>query len=321
MFSLNLRMSVLVIILFSIIYMIVSIFMHLMGITGFVFYVVIALVVMGIQYMLGPKIVEMMMRIQYIKREDDRELFDMVEDLSRRAKIPLPKIGIAQSSMPNAFAFGRSLKDSRVCVTRGIMNLLEKDEIEAVLAHEISHLKNRDVLFITLLSVIPLIMYRIAFHFLFFGRFSRRGRDNNNSTLAVGLAALVFYFITNLIVLYGSRVREYFAERGAVKLGVNPSALASALYKLVYGSAKTPKESLKQIEGIKAFFLNDPSRARREISDLAQIDINRSGTIDPFELEALKRKEINLNFSDRLMELLSTHPNMLKRIKHISSYK
>jgi len=268
--------------------------------------------------MLGPKIVEWTMRVKYIGRHDNPRLFQMVESLSNRANIPMPRIGIAQIQIPNAFAFGRGIKDGRICVTQGILALLGDDELKAVLGHEISHLKNRDVLTITLLSVIPMIMYRIAWQFLFFGR---RRDSRGGNTVLIGLVAFVFYFITNLLVLYASRIREYFADRGSVSLGNKPSALASSLYKLVYGSARINPESLKESEGLKAFFVNDPSAARKEIKELSQLDLDKSGTIDQSELELLQNTSVKLNFGDKMMEVLSTHPNMLKRIKKLSEYR
>jgi heat shock protein HtpX len=282
----------------------------------FTFYLVISVVMMVIQYMLGPKLVEWGMRVKYVKKEEYPKLYAMVESLAVKANIPTPRIGISQVSLPNAFAFGRTMKDGRVCVTEGILNLLNEEELKAVLGHELSHLKNRDVLTITLLSVIPIILYRIAWSFLFYRR-----RDNQGGAVLIGLAALLFYFITNLLVLYASRIREYFADRGSVLLGNKPSTMATSLYKLVYGSARMSKDSLKDVEGLKAFFVNDPSRASSEIKELAQLDLDRSGTIDPSELELLKTQEVKLKFGDKLMELLSTHPNMLKRIKRISEYK
>jgi len=319
MLSLNLRMSLLLIILFGIVYVIVTLFMSALGVTSFYFYVIFAFIIMFIQYWIGPKMVEWMMRVRYVSREEYPWLHQMVEELSKKAKIPTPKIGVSYINIPNAFAFGRGLKDGRVCVTQGILHLLNKEELKAVLGHEISHLKNHDVLFITLLSVIPLILYRIFFHLLFFGPYSRR-REGGSYVILLGLVAFLFYFITNLLVLYASRIREYFADKGSVALGNSPSSLATALYKLVYGAAKAPKEQLQEIEGIKAFFLNDLSRARKEIRELAELDLDKSGTIDSYELKELRRKEVALSFSDRLMETLSTHPNMLKRIKHLSSY-
>jgi len=289
-------------------------FLH---VTGFSFYLILSLVIMFIQYMLGPKIVEWSMKVKYIKRQDNLRLFQMVESLSSRANIPMPKIGIAQIGIPNAFAFGRGIRDGRVCVTQGILSLLGDDELRAVLGHELSHIKNRDVLTITILSVIPMIMYRIAWQFLFFGR----RRDSRGNTVLIGLAAFVFYFVSNLLVLYASRIREYFADRGSMALGNKPAALASSLYKLVYGSARMSPEALKESEGLKAFFLNDPSKARKDISELSHLDLDRNGTIDQKELELLQGKKIALGFGDRMMELLSTHPNMLKRIKRLCEYK
>lgn len=319
MWSLKLKMWLLVTLLFGIIYaLIVVIGRSFLRVGDFSFYLIISLVMMVIQYMLGPKIVEWSMHVKYIKREENPRLFQMVESMSRLANIPMPRIGIAQIDIPNAFAFGRSVKDGRVCVTAGIMRLLNDEELKAVLGHELSHLKNRDVLTITLLSVIPMVMYRIAWNFLFYGR---RRDERGSNTVLIGIAAFLFYFITNLLVLYASRIREYFADQGSVQLGNPPKALASSLYKLAYGSAKLSPESLKQSEGLKAFFINDPSQGRKEVLELSQLDLDKSGTIDAAELALIKNAEIRLKLGDKMMELLSTHPNMLKRIKKLSQHQ
>jgi len=318
MFFLKLRMFLLVAVLFAIIYAVIVMIGAYLGVSNFYFYLGISLALMFIQYLIGPKIVEWSMHVKYIKRQDNPKLFQMMESLVMKADIPMPRIGIAEIQLPNAFAFGRTIKDGRICVTRGILSLLSDEELKAVLGHELSHLKNRDMLTITILSVIPMIMYRIAWHFLFFGR--RRDERGGNTAL-IGLAAFLFYFITNLLVLYASRIREYFADRGSIELGNQPSTLASSLYKLAYGAARTNKESLKEVEGLKAFFVNDPSRALNEVRELAQLDLDRSGTIDAGELDVLRNKEVRLNLGDRLLEALSTHPNMLKRIKQLSTYR
>ena len=317
MFALQMRMWILVGVLFAIIYAIVVVVGTTLGLTNFYFYLFISFAMMFVQYLIGPKIVEWTMQIKYVKREEYPELFRMVEDLAQRANLPMPKICVSQMPIPNAFAFGRGIRDGRVCVTEGIMRLLNDEELKAVLGHELAHIKNRDVLTITLLSVIPMILYRIAWNFMFFGGDRRNERSGNNTAL-IGFAALIFYFVTNLLVLYASRVREYFADRGSIELGNKPSALASALYKLVYGSARIDKDVVREAEGLKAFFINDPSRALNEFRELSQLDLDKSGTIDGSELMALRNKTVHLNFGDKLMELLSTHPNMLKRIKQLS---
>lgn len=320
MWYLKMRMYLLLTALFAIVYAAVSMIGFSMGIHNFYFYLILCGVFMFIQYMIGPKIVEWSMKVKYVSQEEAPELHRMIEDLAQRAGIPKPKIGISPVNLPNAFAFGRSMADGRVCVTKGILNLLNKEELRAVLGHEISHIKNRDVLTITFLSVIPIVLYRIAFHFLFFGAYGRR-RSSGRNTALIGLLALLFYFIANLLVLYASRIREYFADRGSILLGNTPSAMATALYKLVYGSARMKKDALKETEGLKAFFVNDPSRARNEIKELSQLDLDKNGTIDPFELDHLRTQEIKLTFGDHLLEILSTHPNMLKRIKQLSAYQ
>lgn len=318
MFALQMKMTLLLGVLFAIIYGVIVAVGTYAGVGNFYFYLAISLGLMMVQYFIGPKIVEMTMQVRYVSKKDYPGLFHMVESLAMRAGIPTPKIGISPTHLPNAFAFGRGIKDGRVCVTSGILKLLDEEELKAVLGHEISHLKNRDVLTITILSVIPMILYRLAFHFLFFGN---RRQDRSSNTVLIGIAAFVFYFITNLLVLYASRIREYFADRGSVSLGIRPASLASALYKLVYGAARMDKEELREVEGIKAFFASDPSQAWQEIRELKQLDKDRSGTIDTGELELIRNKKIKLSSADKFMELLSTHPNMLKRIKQLSEYR
>jgi heat shock protein HtpX len=145
-------------------------------------------------------------------------------------------------------------------------------------------------------------------------------RQGGGYAALIGFGAFLLYFITNLLVLYGSRIREYYADLGSVQLGNMPHHLASALYKLVYGNARfKDKEELKRVEGVKAFFVNDPSRAWYEVRELSEIDRDMSGTIDYDELMALRQKKVRLGTADKLMELFTTHPNMLKRIKHLST--
>ncbi len=313
---LKLRLYLIMTVLFAIIYGLVVFAMNMLGMAGlgsFYFYAILASVMMFIQYMIGPKMVEWSMGVKYVNEQEAPALHRMVAELARDARIPKPRIGIARTNLPNAFAFGRWASDGRVCVTEGIMNLLDEKELRAVLGHEMSHLKHRDVVVITMISVIPMICWYLAWNFLFSG-----GRDRGNQVL-IGIAALVIYFISNLLVLYVSRIREYYADEGSVQLGNAPHHLASALYKLVYGSARFPKDSIKQVEGMKAFFASDPSRAASEIRELSQLDLDGSGTIDQNELMALRTRPVKVSTTDKLLEMLSTHPNMLRRIQRLST--
>lgn len=307
---LQIRMYLLLGVMFSIVYALAVVLIP----GTFITYGIIASIMLFIQYLIGPSMVKWSMGIREVSEKEAPQLHMMVGSLAQRAGIKKPKIGISSKPIPNAFAYGNFFTGGHVCVTEDIMRILSRDELMAVLGHEISHLKNRDVAVITALSVIPTILWYIAWSTIW----SRGGRDRGNQ-IAIGLVAFALYFLTNLLVLYGSRIREYYADRGSVSLGNAPHHLATALYKLVYGSAKVPHDTLRSAEGYKAFFLNDPSRARSEITELRAVDADLSGTIDSEELRAIRSAKINVSTGDKLMEALSTHPNMLKRIKHLST--
>jgi len=315
------RMWLLMAVMFGILYGVIVGIGTWMDAGSAMIYIILAFVFLGLQYLIGPAIVGWTMRVKWVTEKEEPELHNMVAKLASAAGIPKPKVGISQLNMPNAFAFGRTRGDGRVCVTRGILKLLSRDELNAVLGHEISHIKHRDMAIITLLSAIPLIMYWIAFSFMFRGMFGGGSRQGGSSyAMLIGFGAMILYFITNLLVLYGSRIREYYADQGSIRLGCQPHHLATALYKLAYGDARyRDSEELKRVEGVKAFFVNDPSRAWNEINELKQVDSDMSGTIDFDELLVLREKKIRLGTGARMMEIFTTHPNMLKRIKHLSS--
>jgi len=322
--GLQMKMWLLMALMFGILYGVITGIGTWMGAGNALFYLVLASLFIGFQYLIGPSLVQLMMRVKWVSEREEPELHQMVGELAERAGIPKPRVGISRLAIPNAFAFGKTLRDGRVCVTQEIQRLLNKDQLKAVLGHEISHLKNRDMIIITLLSVIPLMLYWLAWSTLWGEMFGRR-REGGGYAVLIGLGAMLLYFVTNLLVLYGSRIREYYADRGSVKLGSSPQHLATALYRLVYRSAqlrRNPqvKQELKRVEGVKAFFLNDVSRAQNEIRELKEIDKDLSGTIDPNELAELRLKRVKLRGVDKMMELFTTHPNMLKRIKHLAHF-
>ena len=315
------RMFLLVAVLFGILYGVITGIGTWMGAGSAVSYIVLGFVFLGIQYLIGPALVGWTMKIKWVSEKEAPELHQMVAELAESANLPKPRVGISRLAIPNAFAFGRIRRDGRICVTQGILKILSRDELKAVLGHEIAHIKHRDMAVITLISVIPMIMYWIAFSMMFRGMLGGGGRQGGGSyAILIGFGAFILYFITNMLVLYGSRIREYYADQGSVKLGNMPHDLATALYKLAYGDARyRNSEELKRVEGVKAFFVNDPSRAWGEINELKQVDRDMSGTIDYDELMELRQKTVKLRTGDKMMELFTTHPNMLKRIKHLST--
>jgi len=308
---LTLRLWIATILLFGILFAIIAGISTFFGFGGPLVFAMFAVVMVIGQYLLGPKIVEMVMHVHYVSPEEAPNLHAIIDELAMNANIPKPKVGIAEINLPNAFAFGKSKKDGRVCVTRGILNILDEEELKAVLGHEISHIRHNDMAVMTLISVVPLICYYIFIVTLFDG-------DSDSGFGMIGLVALAGYLLGNLLVLFVSRVREYYADEGSVEIGGKPHKLASALYKLVYGTASINKNEVKEVEGVKAFFVNDISDARNEISDLQQLDQNMDGVISPEELAQLRDTPIKIGTGSKIMELLSTHPNMVKRIKKLS---
>jgi heat shock protein HtpX len=253
-FMLTLRLLLATILLFGILYAIITAICSYLGFGGPWVFAILAIVIVFSQYMIGPKMVETVMRVRYVSPQEAPNLHTMIEELAMNAGIPKPKIGISETNIPNAFAFGRTKGDGRVCVTRGIMNLLDEEEMKAVLGHEISHIRHYDMAVMTLISVVPLICYWIFISTLF--------SDSENDAGIIGIAAFVGYLLSQLLVLFVSRVREYYADQGSVEIGAKPHKLASALYKMVYGSVNLNKTELKQVEGVKAFFVNDISDAQ-----------------------------------------------------------
>jgi len=321
--GLQMRMWLLVVLMFGILYGVITGIGSYMGVGSATSYIILAVLFMGFQYLIGPSMVSLMMRVKWVSEREEPELHRQVAELAQKAGIPKPKVGVSQRAIPNAFAFGRTIRDGRVCVTQGIQRLLSKDELKAVIGHEISHLKHRDMMIITLLSVIPLILYWIAFS-LMWGGMSGGRRQGGGYAALIGMGAFLLYFLTNLLVMYGSRIREYYADERSVKLGNPPQHLASALYKLVYSSAQLKRdpraqEELKRVEGVKAFFLNDVSRALNEVRELREVDQDLSGTIDQNELLTLRSGEVKLGRAEKMMEIFATHPNMLKRIKRLAT--
>jgi heat shock protein HtpX len=155
-------MWLLVALLFAILYGVISAVGTYIGEGGAGLYIVLAFIMLGIQYLIGPSMVQMMMKVKWVSEQEEPELHRMIAELSERADLPKPRIGVSQLGIPNAFAFGRTLRDGRVCVTEGIKGLLSRDELKAVLGHELAHLKHRDMIVITILSAIPLILYWVA---------------------------------------------------------------------------------------------------------------------------------------------------------------
>ncbi len=189
------------------------------------------------------------------------ELHAMIERLCVQADLPKPKIAVADTPMPNAFALGRSPKNSTVCATTGIMQLLSPAELEGVMAHELSHIANRDVMVMTLAGFFATIAAYIVQFGMFFG--GGGDDDDNPSFIVVFFVSLAVYVISFFLMQALSRYREYAADRGAAIVTGRPSALASALVKIDSGMAMIPKRDLRASGELAAFYIFPPGAGQK----------------------------------------------------------
>ncbi len=233
---------------------------------------VVALGLLAVQLFTSDKIAMGTMGVKEVSPAEEPELHGIIERLCVQADLPKPRVCVMEHQMPNAFAMGRSQKSATVCATRGILDLLSPAELEGVLAHELTHVINRDVMVMTLASFFAMVASLIVqFGFLFGGGFGggygRGSREAEEAMfVAIAVAALV-YAISFMLLRALSRYREFAADRGSAVLTGRPSALASALLKISGTMERIPGRDLRTVEGMSAFFIV-PARAKSSLMNL-----------------------------------------------------
>jgi heat shock protein HtpX len=186
------------------------------------------------------------------------EFHAMIERLCVQADLPKPKVAIAQTRMPNAFALGRSPKNATVCATTGIMELLSPAELEGVMAHELTHVANRDVMIMTLASFFATIAAYIVQFGAFFGGGGYSDDDDGPGFIAVFFVSIAVYLVSFFLMQALSRYREYAADRGSAIITGRPSALASALMKISSGMHRIPQQDMRAPQQLSAFYIFPP---------------------------------------------------------------
>jgi heat shock protein HtpX len=241
------------------------------------------------QLFLSDKLALAAMGAKVVSPAEAPGLHSMIERLCIQADLPKPRIAVADSDVPNAFAMGRSQKSAVVCATTAIIETLEPHELEGVMAHELTHVKNRDVMIMTIASFFASVASMITQFGFFFGGWGGGDDDGDGPGFAVVLlASFVVYIVSFFLMLALSRYREFSADRGAALITGRPSALASALMKLNGAMQRVPDQDLRQAERMNAFFII-PTSVKSSIHTLFL-------THPPMEkrIEALQRMESQL---------------------------
>jgi heat shock protein HtpX len=260
--------------------------------------VLFAVVMLSFQFFASDALALRAMGAKEVSPAEAPELHAMIERLCIQADIPKPKIAVVSSPVPNAFALGRSQKAATVCATTGIMDLLSPAELEAVMAHEITHIVNRDVMIMTLAGFFASIASMIVqFGFLFGGGgggyYGNSDDDDNSSVMMLILVSALVYAVSFLLMQALSRYREFAADRGSAVITGRPSALSSALLKLNGAMERTPTQDLRAAGEMNAFFIV-PANVKNSIYGLF-------ATHPPMEkrIEALSRLEAQLQSGAR----------------------
>jgi len=227
---------------------------------GYIPIIIIASAMILAQWYFSDKIVLWSSGAKVVSKEQEPELHELIERIVARNNLPKPRIAVIETNMPNAFATGRGQKSSVIAVTRGLLNILDTEELEGVIAHELTHIRNRDALVLTLASLFSTVAWylmQFGFYGGLYGGYGGGGRDRNGGgiMLIILLVAMLTWVISFLIIRAISRYREFAADRGSAQMTGKPVKLANALLKISGTMKRIPTKDLRQVEGLNAFFI------------------------------------------------------------------
>ena len=309
--KLRLSMAGTLAIIFGLSTLVFTVIMSLAGVFDILTLAILVVAFNIIQWLISPYLVGALYKVRALPENENPQLHQMVENLSKKSKISKPKLMLAQIPLPNAFAYGSPLTGNRVAVTQGLLKSLDEGEVEAVIGHELGHLRHRDVQVMMVVSFLPALFYYIGFSLMLSGMYRGR-RDEGGGNALIGIAFMAFSWILNLFILYLSRLREYYADRHSVSV-VNNGAqkLSRGLAKIVHTTRRIGKGQKKKQNNsaFKVLFIADPDRASADSAELAAMEAQSDQKL----VQEILSKEPT--FADKLIEAFSTHPNIVKRLR------
>lgn len=246
--------------MFGVMFLLVVLYLGFMAVlvaTGveFIFIAFIAVAILGVQFFFSDRLALWSVGAKVVTPEQAPELHAMVERLAQMADLPKPKVAVADTTVPNAFATGRNPQNAVVAVTRGLMSSLNREELEGVIAHELAHIRNRDVMVMTLASFFAVVAQMIMRMMFFTGAGRQRGGGGGGAIILVWVASLLVWVISYFLIRALSRYREFAADRGAALITGSPQALMSALMKISGVMQRVPKQDLREVSDMNAFFI------------------------------------------------------------------
>jgi heat shock protein HtpX len=262
-------------------------------------------------WLISPYIIDAMYHVRAIPPTEEPRLHEAVDDLSKKSNISKPRLMLAQIPIPNAFAYGSPIAGTRIAVTSGLLKTLDEGEVEAVVGHELGHLKHRDTQIMMFVSLLPAVAYFIGYSLMLSGMFGGN-RKNEGGGAVIGIVFMAFSWIMNLFILGLSRLREYYADSHSASIVDSGSQkLSTGLAKIVNVSKNMGRmrQQTKSLGAFKALFITDPDRANVDSAELSRMSFGDSQRLVQ---DILSRK---LTTADRISEVFSTHPNIVKRLK------